>query len=214
MRRLSRSENMSRIRSRGTRPEIELRRALWRKGLRYRLKYDLPGRPDLTFVGQRVAVFVDGCFWHGCPIHYSGPSTRQDFWAKKLRDNVRRDLAVDDALEGLGWRPLHVWQHELKTLQRLVRRILVSLMQDSLPGGRPGSATNEVSALRTARQEASSAPWYQCLCGSRNVRVFAVSNPGSLRPKARQRPRQTELVCVTCRHVFRRSPERSLAENN
>jgi DNA mismatch endonuclease (patch repair protein) len=71
MAKLSRCENISRIRGRDTGPEIRLRKALWRAGMRYRLRYDLPGRPDLTFVGARLAVFVDGCFWHGCPVHYS-----------------------------------------------------------------------------------------------------------------------------------------------
>lgn len=74
---------MSRVRDRDTKPELALRRRLWSIGLRYRLQYRLPGRPDLTFVGARVVVFVDGCFWHGCPIHATRPATNTEFWTKR-----------------------------------------------------------------------------------------------------------------------------------
>ena len=211
MRKLSRSENMSRIRSRDTRPEIELRKALWQQGLRYRLEYDLPGRPDLAFIGPRVAIFVDGCFWHGCPVHYSAPSTRQEFWARKLRDNVERDLGVDDTLNRLGWRPFHVWQHELKDARLVLRRIALSLKEtplsrkgDDAPRVRTPPA--DVVAEPVAIYWRVDTPWYQCGCGSIDVRVLAVSSPGSLRPNAKQRPRQAELVCVACRQVFERQP--------
>ncbi len=211
MGKLSRSENMSRIRSRDTGPEIELRKALWREGLRYRLGYDLPGRPDLTFVGARVAVFVDGCFWHGCPVHYSAPSTRQEFWSGKLRANVERDLARDDALIRLDWQPIHVWQHELKDVRRLVRQIASSLKEAPLPRRGDGATYGETPPPPDfiAEPEAHygvDIPWYQCSCGSNDVRVLAVSGPGSLRPRAKKRPREAELVCVRCRQLFARQP--------
>ncbi|HYO69174.1 MAG TPA: very short patch repair endonuclease, partial [Archangium sp.] len=85
---LTRSEQMSRIRGKDTSPERLLRSALWRAGLRFRLQSRTPyGRPDVVFSKARVAVFIDGCFWHGCPDHYVRPRTRNDFWSSKLLEN-------------------------------------------------------------------------------------------------------------------------------
>jgi DNA mismatch endonuclease, patch repair protein len=96
-----------------TAPELALRRALTDAGLRYRLhRRDLPGRPDICFGPARVAVFVDGCFWHGCPEHCVMPKANRQFWADKLAANRVRDRAKDDALTGMGWLPVHVWEHE------------------------------------------------------------------------------------------------------
>jgi DNA mismatch endonuclease (patch repair protein) len=111
---LSRSEQMARIRGRDTTPELMLRRLLWRVGLRYRLHAKTPaGRPDIIFPGARVAVFVDGCFWHGCPDHYVRPRSSGDFWSRKLIENFRRDGAQTKRLEALGWRVCRVWEHEI-----------------------------------------------------------------------------------------------------
>ncbi len=207
MARLSRSENMSRIRSRDTGPEVRLRKALWRAGLRYRLHYKLPGRPDLAFVAAKVAVFVDGCFWHGCPIHYSAPSTRQELWAEKLRANVERDLGIDDQLTEMGWRLLHVWQHDLKDLAQAVWRVRLFLEEESPVETRRGSreSSGDVVAEPQARYLAAADPWYQCDCGSNDVRVLGVSDPGSLRPGSWRRPKQAELVCTRCRSKSFRS---------
>lgn len=83
------------------------------------------GRPDLVFYRSRVAVFVDGCFWHCCPRHGSLPSVRRAFWRHKLRRNRLRDAAVNRGLAGRGWRVLRIWQHELlrRNEPRLVARI-------------------------------------------------------------------------------------------
>ena len=111
---LSRSEQMARIRSTDTRPECELRRALWVRGLRYRLNVRTPfGIPDLTFKSKRVVVFVDGCFWHGCPVHYLRPKTRADYWSEKLRMNVLRDQRQTTDFETDGWRVVRIWEHEI-----------------------------------------------------------------------------------------------------
>lgn len=100
-----------------TSPERALRSELHRRGLRYRV--DLPlrvgdkrTRPDVVFTRARVAVFVDGCFWHGCPEHGTMPRANRAFWSKKLADNARRDRAQTDALERAGWRVVRVWEHE------------------------------------------------------------------------------------------------------
>lgn len=105
---------MSMIRGSNTRPEIKLRKGLWSKGLRYKLKNDLPGRPDLFFPAIKLAVFVDGCFWHGCKEHFQIPSTNTEFWLEKIGKNVERDRQVNLELEKHGWTVLRLWEHELR----------------------------------------------------------------------------------------------------
>lgn len=122
----ARSLLMARVRRSGTAPEMSLRRALHRAGLRYRLATGnpLPGTPDLAFRRSRVAVFVDGCFWHGCPQHGSLPKTNTDFWDAKIRRNRRRDQDVDRELRHLGWKVVRVWEHDLRAeTGPIVRRI-------------------------------------------------------------------------------------------
>ncbi len=104
---------MARIRSHSTSPELRLRRALWSAGARYRLNSKLPGKPDLVFVRAKVAVFVDGCFWHACPIHGTIPKTNTEYWGPKLERNRRRDTQVNSQLEALGWLPLRLFDHEI-----------------------------------------------------------------------------------------------------
>ena len=110
------SRRMSTFPRRDTTPEIELRRELWRRGLRYRVDRPLDGRrrrrADLTFVGPRVVVFVDGCFWHGCPEHGTSPKANADWWAEKLARNRARDLDTDEYLAEGGWLVLRFWEHE------------------------------------------------------------------------------------------------------
>lgn len=130
----SRSEQMARIRGKNTAPERRLRRALWAAGLRYRIHLRTPvGRPDLVFTRPRVCVFIDGCFWHGCPAHYVLPRTRQDFWLKKLRDNVARDRMQTATLESLGWIVLRVWEHDVfEQLDAIVERVRVAVRKGDL----------------------------------------------------------------------------------
>jgi DNA mismatch endonuclease (patch repair protein) len=112
---LSRAEQMSRIRGRDTGPERVLRRCLRSAALGgYRLHHRTPaGRPDVVYPGRRVAVFIDGCFWHGCPRHYVRPGSRCDFWAAKLIENVDRDRRQTAELESAGWRVVRGWEHEV-----------------------------------------------------------------------------------------------------
>jgi DNA mismatch endonuclease (patch repair protein) len=111
------SERMRRNPRRDTRPEVLLRSELHRQGLRFRkdLPVRLPERvvrPDITFTRARVAVFVDGCFWHVCPLHGNQPRANTDYWRPKLARNVERDRIVDNALREAGWRVLRAWEHE------------------------------------------------------------------------------------------------------
>jgi DNA mismatch endonuclease (patch repair protein) len=79
----------------------------------WRRKHRLPGRPDFVFPKQRVVVFVDGCFWHGCPVHYSEPATATEFWSAKIAGNRRRDRRVSRQLRKKGWKVLRLWEHAL-----------------------------------------------------------------------------------------------------
>jgi DNA mismatch endonuclease (patch repair protein) len=102
---------------RDTGPEMALRSALHRAGFRYRCDFriDLPGgrvRPDVVFTRRRVAVFVDGCFWHCCPAHGSKPSTNQSYWSPKLARNVERDARNTAWLTEAGWTVVRIWEHE------------------------------------------------------------------------------------------------------
>ncbi len=105
---------MSRIRGSDTSPELELRRALDELGVAYGTHGRTPfGRPDLVFPDAQVAVFIDGCFWHGCPFHYVRPKSRSDFWSEKLTRNLARDAGQSDALDRGGWKPVRVWEHDI-----------------------------------------------------------------------------------------------------
>jgi DNA mismatch endonuclease, patch repair protein len=106
-----RSETMRRIHSRNTSCELALRSELHRRGLRYSLRKKLPGSPDVIFVAARVAVFVDGCFWHGCPDHCRRPSTNTAYWNRKINRNMARDESVNQELHALGWRVVRLWGH-------------------------------------------------------------------------------------------------------
>jgi len=110
-------QRFRRQRVRDTAPEVALRRALHALGLRYRVDHPvLPGlrrRADVVFRRRRIAVFVDGCFWHRCPQHAVPPKNNADWWARKLQRTVDRDRDTDQRLRAAGWVPVRVWEHEL-----------------------------------------------------------------------------------------------------
>lgn len=103
-------------RGRDTGPEMAVRRALHARGLRYRVDHPLPfdrrRRADIVFTRAKVAVFIDGCFWHGCPEHGTTPRTNTAFWAAKIARNRERDEDTTGRLEALGWTVLRFWEHE------------------------------------------------------------------------------------------------------
>lgn len=131
-------------RSRDTGPELRLRQALHAAGYRYRVNFPLNAsgrrvRPDLVFTRARLAVFIDGCYWHSCPVHGRMPSDPTGYWRAKLKRNVDRDRAVDQVLQAAGWQVLRIWEHEplkeavaeveeaLSFVLRLYRVLLVPL---------------------------------------------------------------------------------------
>lgn len=119
-------------RRRDTAPELALRRELHRRGLRFRV--DMPPirglrrRADVLFTRHKVAVYVDGCFWHRCPQHATSPRANADWWASKLEGNVRRDRDTDERLSSAGWTVVRVWEHEDPTeaVERVVAVLAVS----------------------------------------------------------------------------------------
>jgi DNA mismatch endonuclease (patch repair protein) len=122
-----RSERMRRVRSQDTEPEMELRRIVWSLGYRHkkRRSQDIPGRPDITFVGRKCAIFLHGCFWHrhDCPSGKRTPKSRIDFWEAKFKVNMRRDGNVLARLKAEGWRALVIWECELTARSRLELKI-------------------------------------------------------------------------------------------
>ncbi|MBE7219196.1 MAG: DNA mismatch endonuclease Vsr [Caulobacteraceae bacterium] len=129
---------MARVRGKDTGPERAVRRLLTRMGLRYRLqRRDLPGSPDIVMPGRRVALFVHGCFWHGhdCRRGARQPKQNADYWRAKIARNVARDAGATDRLRALGWRPLVVWECELRDETALTARLVSEL--GAQPSGAP-----------------------------------------------------------------------------
>lgn len=123
-----RSVNMRAIKSKDTKPELEVRRLVHSMGFRYRLhRKDLPGRPDLVFAGRRKVIFVHGCFWHQHPatecLDGRRPKSNTSYWDLKLQRNVDRDIENRKALEGADWQTLVVWECELKDQNKLTAKI-------------------------------------------------------------------------------------------
>jgi DNA mismatch endonuclease (patch repair protein) len=105
---------MAQIKASGTSPEVQLALHCAEIGAMPELNFAILGKPDFVFLKERVAVFIDGCFWHGCSEHYLPPANRQDFWQKKLFANQLRDLYVSEELNELGWRVIRIWEHDLR----------------------------------------------------------------------------------------------------
>ncbi|MEU9939583.1 very short patch repair endonuclease [Streptomyces lavendulae] len=124
---------MSRQKSRDTSVELSLRKALHARGARYRIHQrpvkGVRREADIVFGPARVAVFVDGCFWHGCPVHATWPKNNADFWREKIEGNRQRDVDTDDRFAEAGWLALRVWEHE--NVEEAVERVL-----DAVTSGR------------------------------------------------------------------------------
>ncbi|MEU6953871.1 very short patch repair endonuclease [Streptomyces sp. NPDC045714] len=112
----ARRRNMQAIRSRDTKPERLIRRLVHANGLRYRVATrplpDLRRTADMVFRPAKVAVFIDGCYWHGCPEHYVSPKTNSGYWSEKVARNVARDRDTDKQLSAAGWLVLRFWEHQ------------------------------------------------------------------------------------------------------
>jgi DNA mismatch endonuclease (patch repair protein) len=116
-----------------TAPELALRRLLHRIGLRYRVDFPIDGgtrkvRPDVVFTRRRLAVFLDGCFWHGCPEHCRLPASNREYWTAKIGRNRERDVRISATLEATGWQVVRAWEHECP--ERVVERVVAALELD------------------------------------------------------------------------------------
>ena len=124
-----RSEIMSRVKSRGNAAtELRIIRIFREHGITgWRRHIALFGNPDFVFPKARLAVFVDGCFWHGCPTHGGGPASNRAFWERKLARNLSRDRLVNRTLRKRGWRVLRIWQHDLRYPASVAQRVSKTL---------------------------------------------------------------------------------------
>ena len=131
---LTRSEVMSRIRGKGNeKTEVRLARLLRKAGIRgWRRHLPIPGRPDFSFRKMKVAVFVDGCFWHGCPKCFRLPKQNREFWRAKIEGNRRRDRSVNGRLRRLGWKVVRIWECRLRGLNNHLQSIERALKQANL----------------------------------------------------------------------------------
>lgn len=121
-----RSERMRRVRSRDTKPELELRKLVWTLGYRYRKnRRDVIGQPDIAFIGRKRAIFLHGCFWHRhhCASGRRAPKSRRAFWNAKFKKNVQRDARVMREMKATGWRALVIWECELRDHPKVAQRV-------------------------------------------------------------------------------------------
>lgn len=163
-----RHANMAAIRGKDTKPEMLVRRYLWRHGFRYRLNHPrLPGKPDIVLRKYRTCIFVNGCFWHGhegCQ-YYTIPKTNMEFWVDKVRRNKERDLKVQHELAAMGWHCITIWECELKptkreeTLKSLAYTLNKIFLQDrtikryDIPKEEPMIAAEDVPKYNNNRQQ-------------------------------------------------------------
>jgi DNA mismatch endonuclease (patch repair protein) len=144
------TSRLSRQRQRDTEPEMALRRAAHRLGLRYRVDAPLPltgvrRRADMLFPRARVAAFLDGCAWHGCPLHRMRPRNNAQWWIDKLDANISRDRDTDRRLREAGWLSVRVWEHEdpVEAAARLQGVVLARLRSPSSDDAGPSSAARQ-----------------------------------------------------------------------
>lgn len=130
---LRRSKNMRRIRSKNTKPELVVRKIVRSLGFTgYRIhRKDIPGKPDLAWIGRKLAIYVHGCFWHGhnCKEGVRKPKSRADYWISKIERNRQRDHTQQVTIESLGWRVLVIWECELRNGNEVATRIKHFILQ-------------------------------------------------------------------------------------
>jgi DNA mismatch endonuclease (patch repair protein) len=151
-----------------TEPEVTLRKLLHAAGLRYRVGLPVPGMKrrtiDVAFTRAKVAVFVDGCFWHSCPEHATFPAANKDWWAEKLAGNVARDAATREHLESLGWQVIRVWEHE--PMAEVALRVQAALAQTTDSGNGRRTSDGRTTGNRAATPASATA---DAASGSRNT---------------------------------------------
>lgn len=116
---------MSHIHAKNTQPEVVFRKAISDIGIKgYRLHCRLPGKPDIVFPKRKIAIFIDGCFWHKCLKCFPVLSTTKRYWVRKIQSNIQRDIRINKELRAAGWRVIRIWEHEMGSgLSRRIRQI-------------------------------------------------------------------------------------------
>lgn len=147
----ARSARMALVRSTGNK-STELRLIQIMRQLKicgWRRRYPLPGRPDFTFPSLRLAVFVDGCFWHGCPAHCRRPKSRTSYWNEKIAANKARDIRATKALSSKGWTVLRLWEHELlpRNIDRVRLRIISEYRKSAKSTKKSAKEVEEVAII-------------------------------------------------------------------
>lgn len=146
------SRRMSVVKKRDNAPELAVRRLLHAAGLRYRVAWPVPGQRrrtiDIAFTRARLAVFIDGCFWHGCPLHATSPKANAAWWAEKIATNRARDADVTAQLEDMGWTVMRFWEHERP--DDVVTRIVEALEGRAVGQGAVSSTCSSSAAMRSA----------------------------------------------------------------
>ncbi len=147
----TRSRMMSGIQAKDTKPELIVRKALHKEGFRYRLHAkDLPGKPDIVLPKYKAVILINGCFWHGHDCHlFKWPSTRQEFWLKKITGNQQRDIKNRLSLEKEDWKSLVVWECAIRGKHRLPLEPLISLIKNWLLVGDCSVDVTGISAKHT-----------------------------------------------------------------
>lgn len=120
---VQRSHCMARVKGKNTKPEVIVRKIVRALGYSYRLDSKLIGRPDLKICGQKTLLFIDGCFWHACPDHFSAPKQNNLFWKKKIESNQNRDRLYGKILKARGYKVVRIWEHETKTPSKLEKKL-------------------------------------------------------------------------------------------
>lgn len=147
------SRRMAKVRQKGTGAEVALQQEMYRIGLRYRISYEVLRKPrrvaDVAFPGRKIAVFVDGCFWHGCPEHATWPKQNAEFWREKIEANRRRDTDTNERLRSLGWTVLRFWSHEAPHEAARVVVHAVALADSKHRGHAPNQRENQIRELTT-----------------------------------------------------------------
>lgn len=119
-----RSQIMSAVKSKDSRIESEFRKALWNAGYRYRKNVsDYFGKPDILLKKYQTVIFIDSCFWHGCKKHLRLPSSRIEYWERKIQGNKKRDEKVNEYYKRIGWSVIRVWEHDKKNLDKVIKKL-------------------------------------------------------------------------------------------
>jgi len=127
-----RKRTMQSVKSNNTKLENKVRKALWAKNIRYRKNVkDLVGHPDISIKSRKIVIFVDSCFWHGCPEHCRMPHSNEGYWNKKIGTNKTRDESVNKYYADQGWTCVRVWEHELRANFDLTITRIVDIIKNS-----------------------------------------------------------------------------------